>query len=139
FEKCSDWDTAIVTLTFENGAIGAIDNSRKAVYGYDQRVEVFGSGGMIAVANNTPDTHVLSDRSGVHSSLPLNFFMDRYTESYLNEMRAFVDAVSSGSPVPVGGHDGLMAVVIGLASAQSAREHRPVKVAEICDRSLTLC
>ncbi len=55
FEKAGDWDTAVVTLTFANGAMGAIDNSRKAVYGYDQRVEVFGSEGMVAVANNTPD------------------------------------------------------------------------------------
>ena len=111
--------------------MGAIDNSRKAVYGYDQRVEVFGSEGMVTVANNTPDTHIHCDRAGVHTAVPLDFFMQRYAESYRNEMQAFVDAVQAGTPVPVGGHDGLMAVEIGLAAVQSARENRPVRLAEI--------
>jgi myo-inositol 2-dehydrogenase/D-chiro-inositol 1-dehydrogenase len=137
FERAGDWDTAVVTLAFENGAIGTIDNSRKAVYGYDQRVEVFGSGGMVAVGNNTPDSHVYLDGTGVHSSLPLNFFMDRYTESYLREMRAFVDAVRAGAPTPVTGHDGLMAVVIGLAAAKSVRENRPVRLSEMHARGVT--
>jgi myo-inositol 2-dehydrogenase/D-chiro-inositol 1-dehydrogenase len=106
FQKAGDWDTAIVTLAFENGALGTIDNSRKAVYGYDQRVEVFGSEGMVTVKNNTPDNHIYLDRTGAHSSLPLNFFMDRYTESYLREMQAFVDAVQNNKPVPVTGTDG---------------------------------
>ncbi|MEK7409563.1 MAG: inositol 2-dehydrogenase [Acidobacteriota bacterium] len=131
FERAGDWDTAVVTLTFASGAVGVIDNSRKAVYGYDQRVEVFGSGGMVTVKNNTPDSHIHLDRTGTHSSLPLNFFMDRYTESYLNEMRAFVDSVRGNTPAPVTGNDGLMAVVMGLAAAKSVRENRPVKLSEI--------
>ncbi len=131
FERAGDWDTAVVTLTFASGAMGVIDNSRKAVYGYDQRVEVFGSEGMVTVTNDTPDSHIHLNRTGTHSSLPLNFFMERYTESYLREMRAFVDAVREGTPVPVGGQDGLMAVVIGLAAAKSVRENRPVKLSEI--------
>jgi len=131
FQKAGDWDTAIVTLAFENGALGTIDNSRKAVYGYDQRVEVFGSEGMVTVKNNTPDNHIYLDRTGAHSSLPLNFFMDRYTESYLREMQAFVDAVQNNKPVPVTGTDGLMAVAIGLAAAKSVRENRPVKLTEM--------
>jgi myo-inositol 2-dehydrogenase/D-chiro-inositol 1-dehydrogenase len=131
FQKAGDWDTAIVTLAFENGALGTIDNSRKAVYGYDQRVEVFGSEGMVTVQNNTPDNHIYLDRTGVHSSLPLNFFMDRYTESYLREMQAFVGSVQNNKPVPVTGTDGLMAVVIGLAAAKSVRENRPVKLTEL--------
>jgi myo-inositol 2-dehydrogenase/D-chiro-inositol 1-dehydrogenase len=135
FEKAGDWDTAMVTLTFANGALGAIDNSRKAVYGYDQRVEVFGSKGMIAVKNNTHDNHVRLDSAGTHSALPLDFFMDRYAESYLKEMEAFVDAVRNHRPAPVNGNDGLMAVVIGLAAAKSVRENRPVKLTEICERS----
>lgn len=139
FQKAGDWDTAIVTLSFQSGALGTIDNSRKAVYGYDQRVEVFGSEGMVTVKNNTPDSHVCLDRTGVHSSLPLNFFMDRYTESYLREMQAFVDAVQDNKPVPVTGRDGLMAVVIGLAAAKSARENRPVKLTEICEGSASAC
>ena len=131
FQKAGDWDTAIVTLAFENGALGTIDNSRKAVYGYDQRVEVFGSEGMVTVKNNTPDNHIYLDRTGAHSSLPLNFFMDRYTESYLREMQAFVDSVQNNKPVPVTGTDGLMAVAIGLAAAKSVRENRPVKLTEL--------
>jgi myo-inositol 2-dehydrogenase/D-chiro-inositol 1-dehydrogenase len=131
FQRAGDWDTAMVTLAFQNGALGTIDNSRKAVYGYDQRVEVFGSEGMVTVKNNTPDNHVYLDRTGAHSSLPLNFFMDRYTESYLNEMRAFVDSVRASLPAPVTGQDGLMAVVIGLAAAESVRANRPVRVSEI--------
>jgi myo-inositol 2-dehydrogenase / D-chiro-inositol 1-dehydrogenase len=131
FQKLGDWDTAVTTLTFANGALGTIDNSRKAVYGYDQRVEVFGSEGMVTVRNNTPDSHIYLDRAGTHSSLPLHFFLERYTESYLNEMQAFVDSVQNRSPVPVTGNDGLLAVAIGLAAAKSARENRPVKLAEI--------
>jgi len=131
FERAGDWDTAAVTLVFESGALGVIDNSRKAVYGYDQRVEVFGSEGMVTVANNTPDTHIYLDRTGVHTALPLNFFMERYTESYLREMQAFVDSLRSGTPVPVTGHDGLIAVRIALAAAKSAKENRPVEVAEV--------
>jgi myo-inositol 2-dehydrogenase / D-chiro-inositol 1-dehydrogenase len=131
FHKVGDWDTAITTLTFQSGALGTIDNSRKAVYGYDQRVEVFGSEGMVAVKNNLPDSHEYLDRTGAHSSLPLNFFLERYAESYLHEMRSFVDAILSGKPVPVTGYDGLMAVTIALAAAKSARENRPVKLVEV--------
>ncbi len=131
FERAGDWDTAVITLSFAGGALGVIDNSRKAVYGYDQRVEVFGSEGMVTVRNNTPDTHIHFDRSGVHSALPLHFFMERYTESYLREMQAFVDAVLAGRPVPVSGADGLAAVEIALAAARSARENRPVRIAEV--------
>jgi myo-inositol 2-dehydrogenase / D-chiro-inositol 1-dehydrogenase len=131
FDKVGDWDTAITTLTFRNGALGTIDNSRKAIYGYDQRVEVFGSKGMVSVKNNLPDSHVYLDSAGTHSSLPLNFFLERYTESYLNEMQEFVDAIQAGKPVPVTGHDGLMAVAIGLAAAKSASENRPVKLVEV--------
>ena len=134
--KAGDWDTAMVTLTFANGALGAIDNSRKAVYGYDQRVEVFGSEGMIAVENQTHDQHVRLDREGTHSALPLDFFMDRYAESYLKEMEAFADAVRNQRPAPVNGNDGLMAVAIGLAAAKSARENRPVKLTEIRSTAL---
>jgi myo-inositol 2-dehydrogenase/D-chiro-inositol 1-dehydrogenase len=126
-----DVDTAIVTLKFANGAIGAIDNSRQAVYGYDQRVEVFGSAGMAAVSNNAPDTHLLSDAQGVHAALPLYFFMQRYTESFIVEMTEFVQCLQKGSPPPVTGLDGRVPVVIGLAAQTSLRENRPVRISEI--------
>jgi len=135
FRRVNDWDTALVSLRFENGAVGAIDNSRRAVYGYDQRAEVFGSGGMVAISNNAPDNHVYFDPSGGHSSPPLNFFMERYTESYRREMQAFVESVLENRPVPVGGADGLAAVVIGIAATKSARENRPVALAEVYEQS----
>ncbi|NOY38271.1 MAG: inositol 2-dehydrogenase [Chlorobi bacterium] len=129
--KAGDADTAITTLFFENGAIGSIDNSRKAVYGYDQRLEVFGSEGMVMIDNNTPDNHTYYNKKGSHGSLPLNFFMDRYVESYSIETESFIDAVVHDKEVPVSGKDGLMSVAIGLAARKSVIENRPVKLNEI--------
>ena len=123
-----DIDTAITLLKFENGAIGTIDNSRKAVYGYDQRVEIFGSAGMINVSNNKDENHTYLNSDGEHSSLPLNFFMDRYTESYFQEVKIFIDAVLNDSELPVSGNDGLKAVQIALAAKQSLTENKPVKI-----------
>jgi hypothetical protein len=127
--EAGDVDTAVTMLRFKNGVIGTIDNSRKAVYGYDQRVEVFGSGGAINSNNNYPNSVVLSNASAVQRDLPLNFFMQRYTESYANEIAQFVDAIKNKTAVPVNGHDGKMAFVIALAAKQSWLEKRPVKVA----------
>lgn len=126
-----DVDTALITLRFANGAIGAIDNSRRAVYGYDQRVEVFGSEGVVVVANNTPHQAVLSNAEGVHAALPLYFFLERYTEAYVAEMKAFIEAIRQDTPPPVTGLDGRIPVVIGLAAWKSYRENRPVKLGEI--------
>jgi myo-inositol 2-dehydrogenase/D-chiro-inositol 1-dehydrogenase len=129
--EAGDIDTAVTTLRFENGTIGVIDNSRKAVYGYDQRVEVFGSKGAIAAENNTLNRTVMSDASGVHHTLPLHFFLERYSESYVIEMKAFVQAVERDEQPPVVGIDGRIPVVIGLAATKSYRENRPVKISEI--------
>ncbi|MBM4429638.1 MAG: inositol 2-dehydrogenase [Chloroflexi bacterium] len=128
--KAGDIDTAVITLRFENGAIGAIDNSRKAVYGYDQRVEVFGSEGMVAVSNNTPDTAVYSNAGGVHSSLPLFFFVERYTDSYIAEMKAFIECIQQDKTPPVTGMDGRIPVVMGYAARKSYEENRPVRLKE---------
>jgi len=131
FERAGDIDTAIVVLNYKSGAMATIDNSRQAVYGYDQRVEVFGSKGMATVKNNTPDNHIFIDVNGTHSALPLNFFMDRYTESYLGEMQAFIDCLQKDTEPPVSGEDGLLAVVIGLAAMKSMKKNRLVKLSEI--------
>ena len=131
FLEADDLDTAITLLYFDNGAIGTIDNSRKAVYGYDQRVEVFGSEGMVAIKNNKPENHEYLNVTGVHSSLPLNFFMDRYTESYVEEMKVFVECIEDDTDPPVSGKDGLTAIAIGLAAKKSIEEFRPVKINEI--------
>ncbi|SPE34421.1 Uncharacterized oxidoreductase YrbE (modular protein) [Candidatus Sulfopaludibacter sp. SbA6] len=129
--RAGDVDTAVMVLRFRNGAIGTIDNSRKAVYGYDQRVEILGSEGAIATGNCYPNEAVISTASSVRRDLPLNFFMDRYTESFVNELRAFVQAVRDDKPTPVTGTDGRIPVVMGLAARRSYNEHRPVRLEEI--------
>lgn len=129
--EAGDLDTAIVTLKFANGAIGVIDNCREAVYGYDQRVEILGSGGSVSTQNNYPNTATISTDRVVRRDLPLNFFMERYIESYVAELQQFVDCVLHDKPVPVSGADGRVPVVIGMAALKSYRENRPVKLSEI--------
>lgn len=129
--EAGDVDTAVVVLRYQSRAVGTIDNSRRAVYGYDQRIEVFGSEGSIIVANNTPHTAVLSNSEGVRGAKPLYFFLERYREAYVAEMQAFIDTILQDTPSPVTGQDGRIPVVMGLASEKSYRDHRPVKLSEI--------
>jgi len=129
--EAGDVDTAIITLRFENGVIGTIDNSRRAVYGYDQRVEVFGSGGMVTVSNKVPDSALVSDGEGVHGPLPLYFFIERYVDSYVAEMKAFIECVRQDQTPPVVGIDGRIPVVMGYAARKSYEENRPVRLGEV--------
>lgn len=129
--KAGDLDTALILLKFEDGTLGTIDNSEKAVYGYDQRVEVFGSKGAIAIQNNYPNTAVISTEESIHRDKPLYFFIERYQQSYIHELTSFVDAVLNDKPTPVGGLDGRVPVVMALAARKSYDENRPVKLAEI--------
>ena len=129
--EAGDVDTAIVTLTFANGALGVIDNSRRAAYGYDQRVEVFGSLGMAADENDGDSTVRVSTAAGVVSDKPQFFFLERYMQSFTEEMRQFIRAIREDTEVPVGIHAGLMSVVLAKAAKKSLDEHRPVKVSEI--------
>lgn len=115
----------------QNGAIAVIDNSRKAVYGYDQRAEVFGSKGMAATSNDTPSSMVLSNADGITGEKPLYFFLERYMDSFAAEMRCFIDAIEQDTDTPLGVDDGLKAVLMGIAAKKSAQEHRPVKLSEI--------
>jgi myo-inositol 2-dehydrogenase/D-chiro-inositol 1-dehydrogenase len=129
--RAGDVDTALVTLKFKNGVIGCIENCRKAVYGYDQRVEILGSDGMIATENDRPNTARLATAKAVTEDLPLHFFLERYTESYVAEMKSFVECVAKDREPPVTGLDGRMPVVMGKAARLSYELKRPVKLEEI--------
>lgn len=128
--EAGDVDTALISLKFKNGAIGIIDNSRKAVYGYDQRVEVFGSKGSAEASNDTPSTVVLSTKDGVQSEKPLYFFLERYMESFAEEMKEFFSAIINDTDTVVSGIDGLKPVLLGMAAKKSYLEGRPVKMDE---------
>jgi myo-inositol 2-dehydrogenase/D-chiro-inositol 1-dehydrogenase len=132
--RAGDVDTAVITLHFANGVIGTIDNCRRAPYGYDQRVEVLGSGGSIATENCYPNRALISTAESVRRDLPLNFFMDRYLDSFANELTAFVEAVVQDKPTPVNGIDGRVPVVMALAARRSYEERRPVRLEEISPR-----
>ncbi len=129
--EAGDVDTAVVVLTHENGCITTIDNSRQAVYGYDQRVEAFGSGGL--AASDNPPTHTGMRRSAAGTITPTipYFFLDRYIPSYVDEWKSFVAYVDGGGPSPVSANDGRAPLVIGLAAIKSLAEARPVACAEI--------
>lgn len=129
--KAGDIDTAIITLKLANGALAVIDNSRQAAYGYDQRAEVFGSLGQVAVANDSTSTAVISNENGVTGEKPLFFFLERYMQAYAEEISSFVDAIVNDKAVPVNAVDGLKPVLIGLAAKKSLKENRPVKLSEV--------
>ncbi len=128
FHDCNDIDTAVINLKFANGTLGVIDNSRQAVYGYDQRVEVFGSQGAVHADNNTPTNTTLSSKEGIITEKPLHFFLERYKESYIAELQAFYQCIVNDETPAVTGKDGLLSVVIGMAAQQSMRENRPVQI-----------
>ncbi|MDA1276860.1 MAG: inositol 2-dehydrogenase [Verrucomicrobia bacterium] len=130
--KLGDIDSAIITMKLKNGMLASIDNSRQAVYGYDQRIEIFGSAGMVQVANRTPDSQIYSNADNVQTSKPLYFFLERYKESFTAEMRAFVDCIRNNTQPRVTGNDGLMPLIMALAAKKSLVENRPVKLDEVC-------
>ena len=123
-----DVDTAVVMLKFKNGALGAIDNSRKAVYGYDQRIEVFGSEGTVMVGNKTQTEVTVSDAKAVCGEKPLWFFLERYREAYLAEMEHFIQSIMSGKAPSVGGLDGKISVQMGYAAKDSLAKGTFVRV-----------
>ena len=129
--EAGDLDTAVVMLRHENGCITTIDNSRQAVYGYDQRVEAFGSGGLAASDNPLTHTGMRRSAAGTISQTIPYFFLDRYIPSYVEEWRTFVGYVSNGGDSPVGPNDGRAPLVIGLAAWKSYRENRLVRCDEI--------
>lgn len=129
--EAGDVDTAVVMLKFENGIIATIDNSRKAVYGYDQRVEVFGSKGCVRNENDVPNTVVLSDECRTSYENTYKIMWDRYTGAFVSEIQAFVDAIVNDKETPVTGIDGLYPVLMAAAATKSLKEGRPVKISEV--------
>jgi myo-inositol 2-dehydrogenase/D-chiro-inositol 1-dehydrogenase len=131
YEEAGDIDTAVVLVTHENRCLTTIDNSRRATYGYDQRVEVFGSRGMAASENPPAHTGVIRTGEGTRTPPLPAFFLDRYVPSYVSGWEAFVAAVQTGVQPTVTGADGRAPLVIGLAARRSFAEDRPVRVEEI--------
>jgi myo-inositol 2-dehydrogenase / D-chiro-inositol 1-dehydrogenase len=129
--ELGDVDTAVVTLWHENECLTVIDNSRRATYGYDQRVEVLGGEGLAASQNPLANTALTRDASGTKLATLPYFFIERYTASYVRQWEAFVAAVSSGGAPPTSGQDGRAALLLGLAAKRSLAERRPVRVAEV--------
>jgi len=123
-----DIDTAIVTMKLNNGALAVIDNCRRSSYGYDQRLEVFGSLGQVSIGNDTSANYALSTADGVVSDKPLFFFLERYMDAYAREVGMFIDAIVNDTETKVGIIDGLMDVVVGLAAKESLNTNSPVKV-----------
>lgn len=129
--EAGDVDTALIALKFKNGAIGVIDNCRKACYGYDQRLEVFGTGGQASAANDTPTNVSYINEKGNMTDKPLYFFLERYMQSFTDEMTEFINAVQNDELTKITVNDGLEALRLGLAAKLSVKEHRPVKLSEI--------
>jgi len=126
--EAGDIDTAIVTLKYEGGAWGTIDNSRKAVYGYDQRIEIFGSEGCIMVGNPKPTEVTINSAKDTISDKPLYFFIERYQDAYLAEMEEFIKCIQENKEPSVGGFDGKISVQMGYAAKESLTRGSFVKV-----------
>jgi len=126
-----DIDTAVAVLKFKQGTMAIIDNSRQAKYGYDQRVEVFGSEGAIMVDNDAPNTARIFTSNSIESDKIHHFFLERYMQSYKDEMIEFLECLRENKNPSVTGYDGIQAVLIAEAAKKSLVEHRPVAISEI--------
>ncbi|KMY50991.1 inositol 2-dehydrogenase [Peribacillus loiseleuriae] len=128
--EAGDIDTAIITLKFANGALGVIDNSRSAAYGYDQRLEIFGDKGAAQVDNNRATTVEVSTNDHVKKEKPLYFFLERYTQAYIEEVTEFASACLGNQEVSCSGFDGLQAERIAKAAQQSLETGAPVQLTQ---------
>jgi myo-inositol 2-dehydrogenase/D-chiro-inositol 1-dehydrogenase len=127
-EKAKDVDTAIINMSLKNGVLATINNSRKAVYGYDQRIEVLGSKGVLKVENKLLNKVVKGTREGFISSNPQNFFIDRYEQSYKKELMNFVQSIKGDLVDHADADDGLHALKAGLAANNSLLNNTPFLV-----------
>ncbi len=126
--EAGDLDTVTVLLTHENGTVTTIDNCRQSAFGYDQRVEAFGSKGIVGSENHTATSMVKRTAGGSAGDVVPHFFLERYIPSYVHQWERFIDAVRSGSATPVTGADGRAPLVIGLAARESAATNRPISI-----------
>ena len=126
-----DVDTAVVTLSYADGRIAVIKNSRRAAYGYDQRVELLGAQGLLQAQNMLENTVVKSTDKGVTGAKPTYFFLERYMAAYAAEWASFVDAVTNGTALPVTLSDGIDALAMAEAATRSAQSAMPVTLVEI--------
>lgn len=131
--EVGDFDSANIILTTASGRQCTISNSRRAAYGYDQRIEVHGSKGAISAENTRESRIEIADQHGSHRPPLLNFFMTRYTAAYAAEIEAFVTALRDSKPMPTTGTDGLRALVLAEAALRSVQDGRCVRVSEISD------
>ena len=126
--EAGDYDTAVATLRMRSGALCQIAGTRRAVYGYDQRIEVLGATGALFAENVVESTVVFAGAEGIVSDKPLPFFLQRYAEAYRRELDHFIGAVDSGTPPLVGGADGIRGLALADAALQSAQTGLPVKM-----------
>lgn len=126
-----DVDTAVATLSYDDGRIAVIKNSRRAVYGYDQRLELLGSEGLLQAQNMLENSVVKSTAAGVTGAKPTYFFLERYMSAYAAEWAAFVKAVDEGVPVPVTLDDGIAALAMAEAATRSMKVGAPVSLASV--------
>lgn len=127
--KAGDIDTAVVTLRTARGKLAQISNSRRATYGYDQRIEVHGSGGMLRAQNMFPTTVERADSRGFATDPVMHFFLERYLPAYRAEIDAFIAGVTAGKPLNPSGEDGLNALLLADAAEASLKSGKSVKVA----------
>ncbi|MBI3441151.1 MAG: inositol 2-dehydrogenase [Proteobacteria bacterium] len=127
FAKLGHIDTALVTLKTESGVLCQINNSMRATYGYDQRVEVLGEKGMLQAENRTATSLVVANDTGVTADKPLYFFLERYADAYRNELQSFIEAVMKKKPMSPGAEDGLGAQLLAEAAIRSCETGQPVR------------
>jgi myo-inositol 2-dehydrogenase/D-chiro-inositol 1-dehydrogenase len=126
-----DYDSANVILRTPSGKQGTITNSRRAAYGYDQRIEVLGALGAVSADNTHLSNIQVATKAGFTRPPLLDFFMTRYERAYAAEIAAFIAALEGGTAMPVTGEDGMLALALAEAALRSVAEGRAVKVAEV--------
>lgn len=131
FEKYNDVDTAVITLKLENGALAVIDNSRQSVYGYDQRIEVFGNKGSVSTDNIEQTNVKISTKQAIELDHPKYFFTERYKDAFINEINKFARAIIYDLPIECSGEDGFKAQQLAIAAQRSWKEKKRILVSEM--------